>query len=159
MHVNGARLVGDDVAITASTDVDGEAGEAGRQRDFISLGIKDGYLVFMFQLGSGIAEIKWTAFRVDDDVEHVAYIQRSGTLGYLTVDDNVNKASGEAEGQNVRLDVPGPVYLGGAPDVSRHTGGQFTMGIVGCISKLQIHSGEVNLQSEAVGGENVGPCN
>ncbi|XP_071944831.1 basement membrane-specific heparan sulfate proteoglycan core protein-like [Antedon mediterranea] len=136
-----------------------EAGEAGRQRDFISLGIKDGYLVFMFQLGSGIAEIKWTAFRVDDDVEHVAYIQRSGTLGYLTVDDNVNKASGEAEGQNVRLDVPGPVYLGGAPDVSRHTGGQFTMGIVGCISKLQIHSGEVNLQSEAVGGENVGPCN
>ncbi|XP_033097920.1 basement membrane-specific heparan sulfate proteoglycan core protein-like [Anneissia japonica] len=132
-------------------------GKSGRQRDFIAIGIRDGYVVFTFQLGSGVATIDWRHSRVDDGVEHSAFIQRSGNQGFLSVDGN-STITGQTQGQHVRLDVPGPVYLGGAPDVARLTGGQFTMGIVGCISDLQIHSGQVNLQSEAVSGENVGPC-
>ncbi|XP_044277194.1 LOW QUALITY PROTEIN: basement membrane-specific heparan sulfate proteoglycan core protein [Varanus komodoensis] len=111
-----------------------EAGQSGKAKDFISLGLKEGHLVFSYQLGSGEANIV-SEDPVDDGEWHRVTALREGKKGFLQVDGE-EMVTGESAGKNIMVNTRGPVYLGGAPDIRTLTAGKYVSGITGCIKNV-----------------------
>ncbi|XP_075696695.1 basement membrane-specific heparan sulfate proteoglycan core protein [Rhinoderma darwinii] len=111
----------------------------GRERDFISLGLRDGRLLFSYQLGSGEANIM-TEDPINDGEWHKITAIREGKSGSVHIDGE-EVISGSSPGKNIMVDTKAKVYLGGAPDVQRTTGGKFSAGITGCIKNLVLVNG------------------
>ncbi|KAM5247632.1 basement membrane-specific heparan sulfate proteoglycan core protein isoform 2-T2 [Ctenodactylus gundi] len=141
-----------------------EVGETGRGKDFISLGLKDGHLVFSYQLGSGEAHLI-SEDPVNDGEWHRVTALREGRKGSIQVDGE-ELVSGQSPGPNVAVNTKGSVYIGGAPDVAALTKGRFSSGITGCIKNLVLHSARpgtpppqpLDLQHRAQAGANTRPC-
>ncbi|XP_063807041.1 basement membrane-specific heparan sulfate proteoglycan core protein-like, partial [Pseudophryne corroboree] len=142
-----------------------EEKEKGRERDFISLGLKDGHLVFSYQLGSGEANII-TEDPINDGEWHKVTAVREGKAGSIQVDGE-ELVSGSSPGKNIMVDTKAKVYLGGAPDVKAVTGGKFFSGITGCIKNLvlvnarpshQASQQPIDLQHHAETGHNTKEC-
>ncbi|XP_038319304.1 basement membrane-specific heparan sulfate proteoglycan core protein isoform X13 [Canis lupus familiaris] len=141
-----------------------DMGEAGRGKDFISLGLQDGHLVFSYQLGSGEARLV-SEDPIDDGEWHRVTALREGRRGSIQVDGE-ELVSGQSPGPNVAVNTKGRVYIGGAPDVTTLTGGRFSSGITGCIKNLVLHSARpgapppqpLDLQHGAQAGANTRPC-
>ncbi|XP_044138378.1 basement membrane-specific heparan sulfate proteoglycan core protein isoform X4 [Bufo gargarizans] len=111
-----------------------EEKEQGRERDFISLGLRDGHLLFSYQLGSGEANIM-TEDPINDGEWHKITAVREGKSGSVYIDGE-EVISGSSPGKNIMVDTKGKVYLGGVPNVKLMTGGKFSIGINGCIKNL-----------------------
>uniref|UniRef100_A0A8D1S8S8 Basement membrane-specific heparan sulfate proteoglycan core protein n=1 Tax=Sus scrofa TaxID=9823 RepID=A0A8D1S8S8_PIG len=141
-----------------------EVGESGRGKDFISLGLQDGHLVFSYQLGSGEARLV-SEDPINDGEWHRVTALREGRRGSIQVDGE-ELVSGQSPGPNVAVNTKGSVYIGGAPDVAALTGGRFSSGITGCIKNLVLHSARpgapppqpLDLQHRAQAGANMRPC-
>ncbi|TSL61242.1 Basement membrane-specific heparan sulfate proteoglycan core protein [Bagarius yarrelli] len=141
-----------------------ESGEQGKGKDFISLGLQNGQLVFGYQLGSGEAEILSTE-RINDGHWHKIMAVRTGKQGYIQVDDRTAQ-HGRSPGRSVMVNTNGSIYLGGAPDILTLTGGKFSSGVTGCIKNLSLlnaRPGEqpphpIDLQLHAEDGKNVRRC-
>uniref|UniRef100_H0W6G2 Basement membrane-specific heparan sulfate proteoglycan core protein n=1 Tax=Cavia porcellus TaxID=10141 RepID=H0W6G2_CAVPO len=142
----------------------GVVGEASRGKDFISLGLKDGHLVFSYQLGSGEARLV-SEDPINDGEWHRVTVLREGRRGSIRVDGE-ELVRGQSPGPNVAVNTKGSVYIGGAPDVATLTGGRFSSGITGCIKNLVLHSAgpgapgpqPLDLQHRAQAGANIRPC-
>ncbi|XP_068772364.1 basement membrane-specific heparan sulfate proteoglycan core protein isoform X3 [Struthio camelus] len=111
-----------------------ERGESGKAKDFISLGLKDGHLVFSYQLGSGEATIV-SEDPINDGEWHRVTATREGRRGWLQVDGE-EPTHGESPGTNIMANTEGNIYLGGAPDPQSLTAGKFVSGITGCLRGL-----------------------
>ncbi|KAG9482678.1 hypothetical protein GDO78_011370 [Eleutherodactylus coqui] len=111
-----------------------EKDQGGREKDFISLGLRDGHLLFSYQLGSGEANIV-TEDPINDGEWHKITAIREGKTGAIHIDGE-EVITGSSPGKNIMVDTKGKVYLGGAPDVKLMTGGKFSTGITGCIKNL-----------------------
>ncbi|XP_043765072.1 basement membrane-specific heparan sulfate proteoglycan core protein isoform X5 [Cervus elaphus] len=141
-----------------------EAGQSGRGKDFISLGLQDGHLVFSYQLGSGEARLV-SEDPINDGEWHRVTALREGQRGSIQVDGE-ELVSGQSPGPNVAVNTKGSIYIGGAPDVAVLTGGRFSSGVTGCIKNLVLHSARpggppaqpVDLQHRAQAGANTRPC-
>nr|XP_023491330.1 basement membrane-specific heparan sulfate proteoglycan core protein isoform X9 [Equus caballus] len=141
-----------------------EVGEASRGKDFISLGLQDGHLVFSYQLGSGEARLV-SEDPINDGEWHRVTALREGRRGSIQVDGE-ELVSGQSPGPNVAVNTKGSIYIGGAPDVATLTGGRFSSGITGCIKNLVLHSARpgapppqpLDLQHRAQAGANTRPC-
>ncbi|XP_058266507.1 basement membrane-specific heparan sulfate proteoglycan core protein-like isoform X2 [Hemibagrus wyckioides] len=141
-----------------------ESGEQGKGKDFISLGLQNGQLVFSYQLGSGEAEIL-TKERINDGLWHKITAVRTGKQGYIQVDDRTAQR-GQSPGRSVMVNTKGRIYLGGAPDMAALTGGKFSSGITGCVRNLSLlnarpedqPSQPIDLQFHMKDGKNVLPC-
>ncbi|XP_063033257.1 basement membrane-specific heparan sulfate proteoglycan core protein isoform X2 [Melospiza melodia melodia] len=138
-----------------------EPGEGGKAKDFLGLGLKDGHLVFSYQLGSGEATIT-SEDPVNDGEWHRVTVTREGRRGQLQVDGE-EPVSGESPGSNVMANTEGSVYVGGAPDPRALTGGKFSSGISGCVRGLALESAgiprhPIDLRHGALGGSPVPPC-
>ncbi|XP_064586429.1 basement membrane-specific heparan sulfate proteoglycan core protein isoform X3 [Zonotrichia leucophrys gambelii] len=138
-----------------------EPGEGGKAKDFLGLGLKDGHLVFSYQLGSGEATIT-SEDPVNDGEWHRVMVTREGRRGQLQVDGE-EPVSGESPGSNVMANTEGSVYVGGAPDPRALTGGKFSSGISGCVRGLALESAgiprhPIDLRHGALGGSPVPPC-
>ncbi|XP_043301913.1 basement membrane-specific heparan sulfate proteoglycan core protein isoform X5 [Cervus canadensis] len=141
-----------------------EAGQSGRGKDFISLGLQDGHLVFSYQLGSGEARLV-SEDPINDGEWHRVTALREGQKGSIQVDGE-ELVSGQSPGPNVAVNTKGSIYIGGAPDVAVLTGGRFSSGVTGCIKNLVLHSARpggppaqpVDLQHRAQAGANTRPC-
>ncbi|PNJ27285.1 HSPG2 isoform 4 [Pongo abelii] len=141
-----------------------EVGEAGRGKDFISLGLQDGHLVFRYQLGSGEARLV-SEDPINDGEWHRVTALREGRRGSIQVDGE-ELVSGRSPGPNVAVNAKGSIYIGGAPDVATLTGGRFSSGITGCVKNLVLHSARpsapppqpLDLQHRAQAGANTRPC-
>ncbi|KAK2825049.1 hypothetical protein Q7C36_018976 [Tachysurus vachellii] len=141
-----------------------ELREQGKGKDFISLGLQNGQLVFSYQLGSGEAEIL-SKERINDGRWHKITAVRTGKQGYIQVDDRTAQ-HGQSPGRSVMVNTKGSIYLGGAPDMATLTGGKFSSGITGCVRNLSLFNarpGEqpsrpVDLQLHAEDGKNVRRC-
>ncbi|KAK1803404.1 hypothetical protein P4O66_020832 [Electrophorus voltai] len=141
-----------------------EPGEQGRGKDFISLGLQNGHLVFSYQLGSGEAEIL-SRERIDDQRWHKIVAVRTGKQGYIQVDGRTLRL-GQSQGKSIMVNTKGNMYIGGAPDISMLTGGKFTSGLTGCLKNLSLlnaRPGEkpaapIDLQVHAEEGVNVQRC-
>uniref|UniRef100_A0A8C7EWG4 Heparan sulfate proteoglycan 2 n=1 Tax=Neovison vison TaxID=452646 RepID=A0A8C7EWG4_NEOVI len=137
---------------------------ASRSKDFISLGLQDGHLVFSYQLGSGEARLV-SEDPIDDGEWHRVTALREGRRGSIQVDGE-ELLSGQSPGPNVAVNTKGSIYIGGAPDVTTLTGGRFSSGITGCIKNLVLHSARpgapppqpLDLQHRAQAGANTRPC-
>ncbi|XP_058674585.1 LOW QUALITY PROTEIN: basement membrane-specific heparan sulfate proteoglycan core protein [Ammospiza caudacuta] len=138
-----------------------EPGEGGKAKDFLGLGLKDGHLVFSYQLGSGEATIT-SEDPVNDGEWHRVTVTREGRRGQLQVDGE-EPVSGESPGSNVMANTEGSIYVGGAPDPRALTGGKFSSGISGCVRGLALESAgiprhPIDLRHGALGGSPVPPC-
>ncbi|XP_035236655.1 basement membrane-specific heparan sulfate proteoglycan core protein-like isoform X3 [Anguilla anguilla] len=141
-----------------------ELGEEGKGKDFISLGLQSGHLVFSYQLGSGEAEII-SEEPINDGKWHQITAVRTGKQGYVQIDGGVI-SRGQSQGRSIMVNTKGNVFLGGAPDMTALTGGKFSSGITGCVRNLALMNarpGEqqappIDLQAHAQEGSNVERC-
>ncbi|XP_023271432.1 basement membrane-specific heparan sulfate proteoglycan core protein [Seriola lalandi dorsalis] len=141
-----------------------ELGEHGRGKDFISLGLQNGHLVFSYQLGSGEAQIL-SQRSINDGKWHKITAVRTGKDGYIQIDGGA-ALHGQSKGKSLMVNTKGSVYLGGAPDMAAMTGGKFLSGMTGCVRNLTLMNARpgqqpaqaIDLQSHAAHGINVQPC-
>ncbi|XP_052547644.1 basement membrane-specific heparan sulfate proteoglycan core protein isoform X7 [Tympanuchus pallidicinctus] len=135
--------------------------ESGKAKDFVGLGLKDGHLVFSYQLGSGEATIV-SEDPVNDGEWHHVMAARQGRRGWLQVDGE-EPVFGESPGTNIMANTQGSVYIGGAPDPRSLTAGKFLSGVLGCVRGLVLAPAgtprhPIDLRHGAVGGSAVAPC-
>ncbi|XP_026099662.1 basement membrane-specific heparan sulfate proteoglycan core protein isoform X26 [Carassius auratus] len=141
-----------------------ELGGQGKGKDFISLGLQNGHLVFSYQLGSGEAQIL-SREPVNDGQWHMITAVRTGKQGYLQIDGG-SVQRGQSQGKSIMVNTKGNIYLGGAPDMKALTGGKYSSGITGCVKNLSLMNarpGEqparpIDLQVHAEEGINVERC-
>uniref|UniRef100_G1NWX9 Heparan sulfate proteoglycan 2 n=1 Tax=Myotis lucifugus TaxID=59463 RepID=G1NWX9_MYOLU len=141
-----------------------EMGEASQGKDFISLGLQDGHLIFSYQLGSREAALSLKD-PINDGEWHRVTALREGRRGSIQVDGE-ELVSGQSPGPNVAVNTKGSIYVGGAPNVATLTGGRFSSGIMGCLRNLVLHSAgpgapppqPLDLQHNAQEGANTRPC-
>ncbi|XP_045441014.1 basement membrane-specific heparan sulfate proteoglycan core protein isoform X12 [Pipistrellus kuhlii] len=141
-----------------------EAGDASHGKDFLSLGLQDGHLVFSYQLGSGEARLV-SEDPVNDGEWHRVTALREGRRGSIQVDGE-ELVSGQSPGPNVAINTKSSIYVGGAPDVATLTGGRFSSGITGCLRNLVLHSAgpgapppqPLDLQHSTQAGAGTRPC-
>ncbi|XP_062822809.1 basement membrane-specific heparan sulfate proteoglycan core protein isoform X3 [Anolis carolinensis] len=164
---NGLLLWQGVATSTAGLDqhvVNEEEGGSGKGKDFISLGLKDGHLVFSYQLGSGEANII-SEDPVDDGEWHRVTAIREGKKGSLQVDGE-EAVTGESTGKHVMVNAKGRLYIGGAPDPQALTAGKYTSGISGCVKNVLLRNERpghqpqvpVDLHHQAEAGFNVQEC-
>ncbi|XP_044207349.1 basement membrane-specific heparan sulfate proteoglycan core protein isoform X3 [Thunnus albacares] len=140
-----------------------ELGEHGKGKDFISLGLQNGHLVFSYQLGSGEAEIL-SRKSINDGRWHKVTAVRTGKDGYIQIDGG-EALHGQSKGKSLMVNTKGSIYLGGAPNMAAMTGGKFSSGMTGCVRNLTLMNARpgqqpaqaIDLQSHAAHG-NVQPC-
>ncbi|XP_073512146.1 basement membrane-specific heparan sulfate proteoglycan core protein isoform X5 [Phyllobates terribilis] len=142
-----------------------EEREGGRERDFISLGLRHGHLVFRYQLGSGEANIT-TEDPINDGEWHKITAVREGRSGSVYIDGE-EVMTGRSPGTNVMVDTRSRVYVGGAPNVKLTTGGKFSSGITGCIKNLVLLNAQpprppsrqpIDLKHQAEAAHNTREC-
>ncbi|XP_031463809.1 basement membrane-specific heparan sulfate proteoglycan core protein isoform X8 [Phasianus colchicus] len=135
--------------------------ESGKAKDFVGLGLKDGHLVFSYQLGSGEANIV-SEDPVNDGEWHHVMAARQGRRGWLQVDGE-EPVFGESPGTNIMANTQGSIYIGGAPDPRSLTAGKFLTGMSGCVRGLVLAPAgtprhPIDLRHGAVGGSAIAPC-
>ncbi|XP_053776217.1 basement membrane-specific heparan sulfate proteoglycan core protein isoform X1 [Desmodus rotundus] len=141
-----------------------EMGKASQGKDFISLGLQDGHLIFSYQLGSGEARLI-SEDPINDGEWHRVTALREGRRGSIQVDGE-ELVSGQSPGPNVAVNTKASIYIGGAPHVAMLTGGRFSSGVTGCLRNLVLHSAQpggpppqpLDLQHSAQVGANTRPC-
>nr|XP_055043669.1 basement membrane-specific heparan sulfate proteoglycan core protein isoform X17 [Misgurnus anguillicaudatus] len=152
------------ISVYKKHDSTKEPGKQGKGKDFVSLGLKNGRVVFSYQLGSGEANIE-SRETVNDGQWHKVTAVRTGRHGYLQINGG-SVHQGQSKGKSVMVDTKGNIYLGGAPDMKSLTDGKFSAGITGCVrnvSLLNARPGEqpaqpIDLQVHAEEGINVERC-
>ncbi|XP_053727776.1 pikachurin isoform X1 [Synchiropus splendidus] len=125
--------------------------------DYLSLGLKDGALIFSYNLGSGPANIVVNGTFSDGKWHRVKAV-REGQSGKLTVDDYGVKTS-RAQGKMRQLNINGPLYVGGMKEVALHTNRQYVGGLVGCVSHFTLSTDyHLALVEDAADGKNINTC-
>nr|XP_048284827.1 pikachurin isoform X2 [Myodes glareolus] len=125
--------------------------------DFISLGLRDGALVFSYNLGSGVASIVVNGSFSDGRWHRVKAV-RDAQSGKMTVDD-YGARTGKSPGTMRQLNINGPLYVGGMREIALHTNRQYMRGLVGCISHLTLSTDyHISLVEDAADGKNINTC-
>ncbi|KAM5264442.1 pikachurin isoform 3-T3 [Ctenodactylus gundi] len=125
--------------------------------DFISLGLRDGALVFSYNLGSGVASIMVNG-SFNDGRWHRVKAVRDGQSGKITVDD-YGARTGKSPGMMRQLNINGVLYVGGMKEIALHTNRQYMRGLVGCISHFTLSTDyHISLVEDAVDGKNINTC-
>ncbi|XP_075744887.1 terribly reduced optic lobes isoform X27 [Rhipicephalus microplus] len=125
-------------------------------QDYISLGLKNGYLEFSYEMGGGPAEIV-SEERVDDGRMHTVELRRTGKRGTLKVD--TKEVHGESLGLLVMLNTKSDIFIGGAPEPREMTAERYLKGFTGSIMNVQIQdSGVLSLYSDSISSANADQC-
>ncbi|ETE69094.1 Pikachurin, partial [Ophiophagus hannah] len=125
--------------------------------DFISLGLQDGFLVFSYNLGSGIAYITVNG-SFNDGRWHKVKAVRDGQSGKITVDD-YGARTGKSPGMMRQLNINGDLFVGGMKEIALHTNRQYMRGLVGCISHFTLSTDfHISLVEDAADGKNINTC-
>nr|XP_003408050.1 pikachurin isoform X2 [Loxodonta africana] len=125
--------------------------------DFISLGLRDGALVFSYNLGSGAASIMVNGSFHDGRWHRVKAV-RDGQSGKITVDD-YGARTGKSPGIMRQLNINGALYVGGMKEIALHTNRQYMRGLVGCVSHFTLSTDyHISLVEDAIDGKNINTC-
>ncbi|ESP03639.1 hypothetical protein LOTGIDRAFT_224298 [Lottia gigantea] len=128
-----------------------------RKGDFISLALRDSYLEFRFDLGTGPAKIR-SLKPLELNVWHVVRVERTGLQGTLVVDDQL-EMEGDAQGAYTQLTLLENLFIGGHSnydETSKHV--NMTSSFSGCIQKVVINKKPVDIMESAIDGVNIEPC-
>ena len=108
-------------------------------KDFLSVGLLNGHIVFQFDLGSGQAFIK-SREKVTLGQWVNIEVGRDGSIGYLKLAAS-STVFGKSSGRFTGLNLESELYLGGYSDyseISKQIG--HNVSFTGCISQLIINS-------------------
>jgi len=128
----------------------------GQRRDYFAIGLREGFLEFRFELGSGPA-VLLSSLPVNDGQWHTVEVFRSFKEGSLKVDDTEPVNGTSADG-SLGLNVKGPILIGGGDNIVEMTYRKFDTGFTGCVRRIYFKSRKINLQADASLGWNVLPC-
>ncbi|XP_076839971.1 basement membrane-specific heparan sulfate proteoglycan core protein isoform X4 [Brachyhypopomus gauderio] len=128
--------------------------------DFMSFGLVGGRPEFRFDVGSGMATIRYpNAIKLGEF--HTVQLWRNGTQGSLVVDGEA-PINGSSQGRFQGLDLNEELFVGGYPNYSRIAKtAELKTGFVGCISQLIIQGEEVifkDLDKTSTGVTNCPTC-
>ncbi|XP_047539508.1 pikachurin-like [Vanessa atalanta] len=128
--------------------------------DFFSLHLRDYFVEFAFDLGSGIALVR-SAYPLEQNKWHRVSVSRSGRRAALRVRsrDATEDAtrSVTSRGAARHLTLRQPMMLGGAPHPLPQRLALRTS-FSGCVGRLVINDEELSVVSSALGGVNVDNC-
>ncbi|XP_011495348.1 PREDICTED: laminin subunit alpha [Ceratosolen solmsi marchali] len=107
----------------------------GEKKHFLSLELKDGYILYQFDLGDGQIAIT-TSERYNDGNWHTVEALRLERIGALKVDGK-QMGQSESQGQGKNLISSDYVYFGGFPTSIQHSYKAVTqIGFEGCIDEV-----------------------
>lgn len=116
----------------------------GLERDFLALELRNGFVHFKYDLGSGPFVVVSNETH-NDGKWHSISANRFEKEGAISI-DGVLLAHGEAIGLSTELSTADEIYIGGYPD--RHSFYEVTnTDFEGCIKELQIGTEQQNLQN------------
>ena len=130
----------------------GQDAETKSSRDYVSLGLKDGFIEYRFELGGG-PMIVMSESQIELNSWITIKISRHFRDGLLFVSNQGKTIGSTAPGKFVGLDLKGPLFIGAVPDfspVSKTCG--FSEGFKGCISLFRIGSKSYDLMKGATIG-------
>ncbi|XP_070534046.1 protein eyes shut homolog [Ptychodera flava] len=146
----------------------GQRGEGpGFGSDYVALGVQNGYLVWIVDLGSGPAYV-WSRTRIDTRLTtHAVEMGHDKQVAWLKLDDQVN-VTGRTQGRLVGLNSFSDIFVGGF-DVYQLSllpnNVNFTNGFQGCIFDVEIKAGKFSEfaapgqpPGQVKSGRNVGQC-
>jgi hypothetical protein len=135
-----------------------DRGHAFNGEDFLALAINDGILEYSFRLDGEESFIRHTGVRVDSGQRHIAILKRTGNQASLEL-DGLTEYGETRPTIKKEMDLPGHVFLGGAPDIRRFTGDRYSSGFVGCIHIVEpIEGGAIRLGDNTISSANVEQC-
>nr|XP_014340062.1 PREDICTED: agrin [Latimeria chalumnae] len=103
--------------------------------DFVSLGLYDGHLEFRYDLGKGAAVIK-SKDRIPLNIWNVVTLERTDRKGVMKI-NNGEPIIGESPAPHTALNLKEPLYVGGAPDLSKLArAAAISSGFVGALQKI-----------------------
>ncbi|RVE51774.1 hypothetical protein evm_003577 [Chilo suppressalis] len=130
--------------------------------DFFSLHLRDYFVEFAFDLGSGIALVR-SAYPLERNSWHRVSVSRSGRRASLRVRSTTARDATDAtrsvtsHGIARKLTLRQPMLLGGAPHPLPPRLALRTS-FSGCVGQLVINDEELSVVSAALGGVNVDNC-
>ncbi|XP_030647563.1 pikachurin [Chanos chanos] len=126
--------------------------------DFLSLGLRDGALVFSYNLGSGAVSVVVNGTFSDGRWHRVKAV-RDGQFGKLTVDDYGAKTA-RSPGKMRQLNINADLYVGGGmKEIALYTNRQYVGGLVGCVSHFTLSTDyHISLVEDAADGKNINTC-
>jgi len=126
-----------------------------KDKDFLSLEMIDGHVVYQYDLGSGRAKLQ-SPQRYNDGKWHVLVANRLAQDGILKV-DQVTVDSGRSSGNLRDLDIDNNIYIGGFK--GNHTfSGVVQQGFIGCIKDVHLGSTERNIHDNLEGKDILPGC-
>ncbi|XP_023215950.1 pikachurin-like isoform X1 [Centruroides sculpturatus] len=126
--------------------------------DFLTLGIRDSYLYFQYNLGSGEVTIVQNSTKVDDGKWHSLHAIRHNQEGSLII-DNSPAIIGKSPGPLHQLNVNNGLYLGGMEDIVHLSQNHYKIGMVGCLANFTLSTDyHVHLIIHATSGINIQQC-
>nr|XP_060608807.1 protein eyes shut homolog isoform X1 [Anolis sagrei ordinatus] len=144
----------------------GQKGQGLNGDDFLVLGLRNGSVVYSYNLGSGTATIISEPLDLTRQI-HIVRLGRCLQDGWMKVDDQENKTI-TSPGKLVGLNVFSQFYVGGyieyIPELLPY-GSIFKNGFQGCIFYIQVRSGRAQKfkapgipEGHPNAGRNVGQC-
>ncbi|XP_053520969.1 protein eyes shut homolog isoform X1 [Artibeus jamaicensis] len=134
--------------------------------DFLAVGLRDGSVVYSYNLGSGAASISSDPLDLSLGI-HTVRLGRLFQRGWLKVDDHKNKSI-ISPGKLVGLNVFSQFYVGGYSEYIPHLlphGADFKNGFQGCIFSIQVRTRKDgyfrrlgNPEGHPNAGRSVGQC-
>ncbi|XP_055329207.1 laminin subunit alpha-like [Paramacrobiotus metropolitanus] len=109
--------------------------------DFLALELRDGFVVFKYNLGSGVVELK-SQQQYNDGNYHNIQAQRFGKRGGLMI-DGASVADGMSPGHEDKLEVTRFMYLGGTSFTRQDE--TTATGFEGCVNSLEFMAKQVKL--------------
>jgi len=133
-------------------------GHAFNGEDFLSLAVNDGILEFALRLDGAESFIHHSGSRVDQSVKHIVILKRSGNQASLELDGLTDYGETRPTLKK-EMELPGHIFLGGAPDMRRFTSDRHTQGFIGCIHVVEpITGGPIHLGEKTISSMNIEQC-
>ena len=135
------------------------AGQNTQSKDYVSVGLKDGFVVYSYDLGSGPAVLR-SLQKVDDGYGHTIEVTRLGRQGTLKIDNkDETVVEGTSQGILQMLNAGSNLYIGGVSAIESMTGNRYKENFNGCIYDIYfMDKGPLRAPEDAVRGYNVRPC-
>ncbi|KAL9919693.1 EGF like, fibronectin type III and laminin G domains protein pikachurin isoform 2-T5 [Glossina fuscipes fuscipes] len=130
---------------------------AKRHGDFIALALTNGFVEFIFDLGSGPAVVR-SEYALAIGQWHTIQISRTARLAVLKIDQLPEIMTVSSNGF-WHLSLPENLFVGGVNHVDKlPLDLKSKPFLVGCIQRIEINGHSLAIISEALGGTNIGNC-
>ena len=132
----------------------------GTNGSYISLGVKNGLLVFEYKLSSKpVVTVTSAFYSVQDTLWHSVRISLQNGVGMMVIDSQVPFAAPPPTIELPDVLYFTPLYVGGVDNInSIPRSGMNNAGLVGCVDILFINNMQVDLIADALSAKEISQC-